>query len=206
MRITTKYDNLTPPPGYTGPARKGGWIQCFSGRPFWPLDPHPEDVCAEDIAHSLSHQCRFAGHCETFYSVAEHSIRCSFIVPPEDALWALLHDSPEAYLVDLPRPVKRSPGLAGTYQRIEARLMGVVCEVYGLPPDEPESVTEADVRLLQTEARDLMNPHGLGNLWSMGVEPLEERIYPHPPAEVEGIFLARLDELQRSRDELQAHE
>lgn len=194
----TKYDNMTPPPGYKGPARKGGWIQCFSGHPFWPLDPRPEDIRGEDIAHALAHQCRFAGHCETFYSVAEHCIRASFIVPEEDALWALLHDAPEAYLVDLPRPIKHSPGLAGSYQRIERNLMAMVCQVFDLPPEEPESVKAADLQLLETEFRDLMDSHGDGPLYSVGVEPLEERIYPLPSAEVEGVFTRRLLELTGS--------
>ena len=87
--------------------RVGDWIQTMSGVIFYPLDPRPEEIRIEDIAHALSHQCRFAGHCREFYSVAEHSVRVSRELPQEFMLWGLLHDASEAYLVDLPRPIKR---------------------------------------------------------------------------------------------------
>ena len=70
----------------TTQGRKGDWILTYSGIEFWPLDPRPEDVRIEDIAHALSMQCRFAGHCDRFYSVAEHSIRVADLVPREDKL------------------------------------------------------------------------------------------------------------------------
>src|ERR1700693_75116 len=62
--------------------RKGDWIQTFTGRQFWPLDPRPEEVCIEDIAHGLSNECRFAGQCRSFYSVAQHSVLCARNVLP----------------------------------------------------------------------------------------------------------------------------
>ena len=83
--------------------RKGDWMQTHSGIQFWPLDPRPEDILIEDIAHALSNQCRFAGHCCFHYSVAQHSVLVSENVPAQDAMWGLLHDAGEAYLVDLPR-------------------------------------------------------------------------------------------------------
>src|ERR1039457_118422 len=86
-----------------------GFIGTFSGLRFWPLDPNPEKILIDDIAHALAHQCRFGGHASRFYSVAEHSVHVSRLCPPEDALWGLLHDASEAYLVDLPRPLKQLP-------------------------------------------------------------------------------------------------
>ena len=53
-----------------------GWIQTFTGKRMYPLDPKPEDICIEDIAHALSNICRFTGHTKKFYSVGEHSINC----------------------------------------------------------------------------------------------------------------------------------
>ena len=83
-------------------ARRGGWIQTYTGRQFWPLDPRIEDIDIHDIAHALSHQCRYSGHCLRFYSVAEHSVLLSHHVAGEHMLWALLHDAWEAYLAAIP--------------------------------------------------------------------------------------------------------
>ena len=121
-------------------ARKGDWIQTFTGRAFYVLDPRPEDVDIEDIAHALSMQCRFAGHCREFYSVAQHSVTASWLVPPEDALWGLLHDAAEAYVVDLPRPIKRAWQLES---------YGIIDRDVALPPGEqvgwqPQAHVEVD--------------------------------------------------------------
>jgi hypothetical protein len=88
--------------------RRGDWMQTFTGRAFYPLDPRPEDIDPVDIAHALSLICRYGGHSSRFYSVAEHCVLMSHAVAPEHALWALLHDATEAYLGDMIRPLKRS--------------------------------------------------------------------------------------------------
>jgi hypothetical protein len=94
-----------------GETRLGNWMQTQFGNQFWPLDPRPEDFDIKEIASALGKACRYAGHCFGFYSVAEHSVLVSQIVPPEFALTALMHDATEAYLVDIPRPLK--PYLTG---------------------------------------------------------------------------------------------
>lgn len=135
--------------------RVGDWIQCCSGTPFYPLDPQPEEMHIEDIAHALSMLCRYGGHVARFYSVAEHSIHVSHAVPPEHALWGLLHDASEAYLVDIPRPIRR---FIAQYYEWEAQLMATVCERFGLEPEMPASVREVDNRMLATERAVLMAP------------------------------------------------
>ncbi|MEM9149127.1 MAG: hypothetical protein AAGB19_01555 [Cyanobacteria bacterium P01_F01_bin.3] len=80
------------------------WIQTFTGKAFWPLEPDPELICIEDIAWALAHQSRYSGHCDRFYSVAEHSLWVSGQCSPEHKLWGLLHDASEAYLSDVVRP------------------------------------------------------------------------------------------------------
>ena len=140
-----------------GEARRGDWMQTFTGRQFWPLDPRPEEVAVEDIAHALSQQCRYAGHTRVFYSVAEHSVWCSRLVPPRHALAALLHDAAEAYLVDLPRPVKRNvPGYAG----LEAVVEAVIFAAMGVEwDDEARRIVKlADNTLLRFEREQLMAP------------------------------------------------
>lgn len=135
--------------------RKGDWMQLFSGKRFWPLDPRPEEVDILDIAHALSQQCRYAGHCLSYYSVAQHSVLVSRHVPPEYAVWGLLHDAAEAYLVDLPRPVKVS--VTG-YVEAEEKVLQAVAEHFGLALPFPDAVHWADVEALVTEKRDLMAP------------------------------------------------
>lgn len=89
---------------------RSDWMQTYTGRVFWPLEPRPEDVDIVDIAHALANLCRYGGHSKVFYSVAHHSVLVSQIVPPADALWGLMHDSAEAYVIDLIRPIKHSEG------------------------------------------------------------------------------------------------
>lgn len=133
-------------------ARIGDWIQTFSGRQFYPMDPRPEEIFIEDIAHSLSLQCRYAGHCLRFYSVAEHSVHLARYVAPHNALAALLHDAGEAYLVDVPRPVK--PFLAG-YKAAEDQVMSAVCKRFGLPAEIPAEVHRADNRIIGDERQNM---------------------------------------------------
>jgi hypothetical protein len=181
--------------------RQGGWIQTFSGVEFHPFDARPEDIHIEDIAHALSHLCRFAGHVREFYSVAEHSVRVSWACQPEDALQGLLHDATEAYLIDLPSPVKHAPQLLG-YRATEYALRGPLARRFELPYTIPDSVKHADKVLLMTEKRDLLgSPH----VWedsATAPAPLERRIRPWSPILARHLFLARYVELATNRPEL----
>jgi hypothetical protein len=175
------------------------WIQTSQGVPFDPLNPRAEDILIEDIAHALSNVCRFGGHCKKFYSVAEHSYWVSTLVPPEHALQALLHDASEAYLGDVPSPMKRTPTYS-IYRAREAHLQGMIYTKYGLSPEEHVSVKNADLEMLATEARDLLAP--LHPDWRIpGVVPSEIiRIDPMSPAEAREAFLGRFRALVAERD------
>ena len=84
-------------------------ITTFTGKQFDVFEPQIELICIEDIAHALAYTCRFGGHCNQFYSVAEHSIIAANIFEgcrSTLALAALLHDAAEAYLGDMPGPIK----------------------------------------------------------------------------------------------------
>ena len=85
------------------------WIQVYSGKSFSPLSPTIEDIEIEDIAHALSLQCRYAGHCLYHYSIAQHSVLVSRYVSQENKLWGLLLDASEAYPMDVPMPIKQHP-------------------------------------------------------------------------------------------------
>lgn len=187
---------LLPPRTTDGPTREGNWLQTFSGVMFYPIDPRPEEVLIEDIAHSLSNQCRYAGHTNTFYSVAEHCYRMSYIVPKEDALWALLHDASEAYLVDLPRPIKHYSKLGEVYIMLENRVMRAVVKRFNLPIPCPFSVHRADNIMLSTEKRDLMKLPP--KPWVETEKPLKGVIFPMNPCVAEIMFLERFASLEQT--------
>ena len=173
-------------------SRQSAWIQTYTGIPFWPLEPRPEEINIEDIAHALSNQCRYSGHCEEFYSVAEHSVRVSLVVPEQDALWGLLHDASEAYLVDLPSPLKHHSDMGHLYSEIEEHLMEVIQKRFGLG-EKPNSIKQADNILLFTEMRDLMKSSPV--LWTEACEPLEACIYPVSSKQAKQLFLQRFKQL-----------
>jgi hypothetical protein len=172
------------------------YFRTYKGMHVHPLSPRPEEIDIEDVAHSLSQICRFLGHTEGFYSVAQHSIHVSEQVPCEDALWGLLHDASEAYLCDLPAPIKRDPEMS-IYRIAEERLMLAVCAKFGLRPEMPRSVKIADKILLATEFRDVTtmdDPDWIVN--ECGEKPLRDyHIVPWPPLVAEARFMARFEEL-----------
>lgn len=195
--------------------RKGDWMQTYTGRKFWPLDPRADEVDIADIAHALSLQCRFAGHCRTFYSVAEHSVRASLLALPagmlEAARWhdeaerravvmvalgTLLHDAGEAYVVDVPRPLKRF--LLG-YREIEDRVLAAVLARFGvwLDGDQWDAIKRFDEVMLATEARDIMGGESAGK-WTLRAAPQAEVIEPWPPHVAERMFMMRFDALTRT--------
>lgn len=139
----------------------GDWIQTFTGKRFYPADPRPDQIDIEDIARALSRICRFAGHCERFYSVAQHSVYVSGLVPPEHQLCALLHDATEAYLVDIPRPVKN---LLTEYRVLEHRAWLAIAKRFDLPPIMPECVKDADNRMLLAEKDQLLKHSAAWNI------------------------------------------
>lgn len=145
---------------------RGDWIQTFSGRAFFPMDPRAEDIDILDISHALAHLCRFGGHARRFYSVGEHCVLLSRQVSAENALWALLHDASEAYLLDLPRPIKRT---LPDYRAAEARIMAIIAAKFGLAEEEPEEVRRADHRILTDEARQAMTAPPMP--WATETEP-----------------------------------
>lgn len=167
------------------------WIQTYTGRQFEPRSPAPDDFDIRDVAHSLSLLCRFNGHCRQFYSVADHSVRVSDICPPGARLWGLLHDLGEAYIGDLPRPIK---GLFPLFVEIEDSLLQRAAGAFGLSWPMPPDVRVADDILLATEARDLMVDPPAS--WGLTQQPLPQRIEPLSPGEAEQLFLARFEQLR----------
>lgn len=170
--------------------RKGDWMQTYIGRQFWPIDPRPEDIDIEDIAHALSMMCRFNGHSKFFYSVAEHSILISRSLPDDLALWGLLHDASEAYIADIVRPAKR---FISGYAEVEENLMSAICDKFGLPHEMPPEVKAADNAILVDEMEQVMGPRPAE--WSVPDKGLGVTISAYGPRLAKQLFLERFYEL-----------
>ena len=177
-------------------------IVTYTGRIIEPLDPNPEDIDLDDIAHALSNQCRFTGHTKSFYSVAQHSVLVSEHCDPSDAKWGLLHDASEAYLSDIARPLKREARFGAVYKEAETRLMMAVSTHFSLPRGLtietiiPQSVKEADDLLLRWEMRDLMHPRCSEDSWvnTYDLEALP-RLKTWSPSKAREAFLIRYAEV-----------
>lgn len=133
------------------------WIETYTNKRFYPLEPDMELICIEDIAHALAHICRFNGHTKRFYSVGEHSLSCLGLarrmgLSYTDRLAALMHDASEAYLADIPRPIKRA---MHAYSAWEHTLQQMICRKWEIPYPFPDVIHKIDDIMLATERRDL---------------------------------------------------
>lgn len=146
--------------------RESAWFTVGSGWRFWPEDPRPGDFNIEDVASSLSRVCRFNGHLGgaldcgpgRVYSVAHHCVLMADFADDDVKFLALMHDAPEAYLCDLPTPVKRAVG--GGYRSLEDRCWAALCRQYHIDCDAGayDRLKELDARMLHSEARLFFPP------------------------------------------------
>jgi hypothetical protein len=169
------------------------WVGTVSGRKIDFLAPDPDELVIEDIATGLAHINRFAGQTLVPYSVAQHSVYCSLYCPshPFDAL---MHDFPEAYMSDVPRPLKRMLGEA--WVELEHRLYEVGAAKFGMLPKIPPEVKDVDDRMLFTERRDIQPDH---MPWPWKRNPYLWRIKPWGPKRAKAVFLKRFHQLSEAK-------
>lgn len=129
-----------------------GCIRTYTGIAFNLKNPTKEMFEVRDIAWALSHLCRFTGHCSRFYSVAEHSIYVSRLLPMEFKLWGLLHDATEAYIGDCSSPLK---AYLKDFREIEHGIARGVSDAFGLVWPMPSEVHAVDSAMLAAEASAL---------------------------------------------------
>jgi hypothetical protein len=166
------------------------WIQTHTGRAFDLMYPTPEMVSLEDIAHALSHLCRYTGHSRRFYSVAEHSIECMHHAPAHIMREALMHDATEAYVGDMAAPLK---ALIPAYQAIEARVRHAIALRFDLAPVVPPTVRAIDLGLLQIERAQLLGePPADWKIPPTDLAPRKLRLLNPSAAKREFLDLARI--------------
>lgn len=154
------------------------------------LLPEAASIHIVDIAHGLSQVCRFAAQTSKFYSVAQHSVLVSRLVPREFARVGLLHDAPEAYIGDMAKPLKR---LLPEYDEVEARIYRAIARKFDLPYKIPGEVKDVDARLLANEGVAVMSEDWRGAQYDP--DPAMGTVYPLEPREAKQLFLERHQEL-----------
>lgn len=177
------------------PGTRGATILTRSGLYFDFLDPQPDQISIEDIAHALANICRFGGHSHRFYSVAQHSVLVSRIVEPDHAFAGLMHDAAEAYVGDIPAPLKQ---LLPDFKAVEARVEAAVAAKFGLAISKHPEIKRADLVALATEKRDVCkNADAWGlDAWPPLATPLPSISIPMAKA----LFLERFHELTAQRE------
>lgn len=168
-------------------------IQTQSGRIVDLLNFNPSDVDIDDIAHALAHQCRFGGHVREFVSVAQHSVLVSMLVPPQFQLHGLLHDGHEAYMTDIPTPLKR---LLPEYYVIAEGVQKAINNRFALSEQEPLEVKEADRKALVIEAMNFMPS---SDYWIEQAKSIGNKIpilKAMPPDEAKLLFVNRFYEIE----------
>lgn len=145
-------------------------LETLEGRYISLINPTADEIHLDDIACSLSKECRFGGFVPRHYSVAEHACLVSELIErysekPHLAFPALHHDSPEAYLRDIPKPLKEL--LGEKYEELTAAFDRAIGERFGIDPaDFHDPVLKFwDDYAMRLEARELKHSRGVGHHW-----------------------------------------
>lgn len=128
-------------------------IRTFTGKYVNIFDPKPEMFCIEDVAHALSQIPRFGGHLPEFHSVAQHVVMVCDLVPKEFKFEALNHDDTEAYILDMPKPIKIE---IPQYNDIEHKLAKFIAPIFGYKYPFSKEIHDADRAMLEAEWELLM--------------------------------------------------
>ena len=187
------------------------YVETRSGRRVSVDNPQPDQFDIKDIAYALSNTCRFNGHCSGFYSVAEHSVVVALRLPRELQLAGLLHDATEAYLGDIPSPIKQ---FLPDYKKLEGRFEAAIAEKFATPErsvvprctaKEYAQIKLADHDALYTEAHFLIPSQGKD--WTFFQGPVKFKVNYKlkpvclPPSEAFKLFMGMFYDLTNDTKE-----
>jgi len=174
-------------------------ISTSSGRFFDLLKPEEYEYDIEEIATALSNICRYTGHVNRFYSVAEHSVLVSRLVPERLALCGLLHDASEAFVGDVSSPLKK---LLPEYKKIEENIQKAIADYFNLEYPFPKEIHEADKRMYWQERQDVADNGVKDELWYQDLRAARKvEAKGMAPHMARRMFLARYRELSKKTDE-----
>lgn len=167
------------------------WIDTHSGAQFCYLQIDPNVIGLIDVAHALSNLCRFTGHSIEFYSVAEHSVLASYLVPPSLAAEALMHDAHEAFVGDMNSPLG---SLLPEFKAIRHQVDRAVRDRFRLRAAMPDEVKYADMQMLAAEQQQAMRSR---RPWMQieNIEVPDVTLRFWSPMQARGKFLERAYEL-----------
>lgn len=180
---------------------RGSWMQTYTGKAFYALDARVEDIDIADIAHSLSLQCRYNGHVDRFYSVAEHCVHLAELFPddPGMALWALLHDAAKAYIGDMVRPLKKHMSM---FMEIDDHITSLVAQRFELEGTViPPEVHHVDSQILHNEREALMARVQPPQPWDVPGGPIPGvEIIGYSPEVIKKVYLSTFARLIAQRE------
>lgn len=178
---------------------KEPWIQTYTGKQFSYLEASADQISIEDIARSLSHLCRFTGHCKSFYSVAQHSVMVS--QKTTNQFFGLMHDADEAYTGDMNRPLKHFLGKGSFFEKAASTAWNAIRDKFPrlkeVTADEEADCKRIDLRMLVTESHELLlnGPHPDWRINQLTHPRYEGEITPWLPDYAMRRFLDRFNEL-----------
>jgi 5'-deoxynucleotidase YfbR-like HD superfamily hydrolase len=158
----------------------GNKIRTYTGKYIDVFDMNIEDIDIIDIAHSLSLSSRWNGHTKEHYSIAEHSIwMANNANTLEEKMECLIHDATEAYIVDVPSPIKRR---LPQYIEVEEKLNKIICEKFNIKYPFSKKLKELDRKSLEFE----WNNKVLNNNFKSMTSEISEKTFLDMFFEIEG--------------------
>jgi hypothetical protein len=178
-------------------------INTYYGHTIDYINPDPNEIDIRDIAHNLSFENRFMGQTEEPYSVAQHCVLGSYAFDemglPDLAFRFLLHDATEAYLKDIPSPLKHL--LSEPYRNIEDRFNEAIHQHFGIEYRKLPEIKSMDLAMIATEKEQLLPAATVEWPQLEGILPVNMPIIFWSPKTAESAYLVQFKRLKEILDD-----